>query len=78
MKDHSTEIEKKKIESWRPHNLDLGMRSDYDKVVTYVESLGMVIAKRCPGSREKSLAFTKLEECKFWATAALLKTTSEE
>lgn len=36
-----------------------------------------LIATYCPSSRERSLAFTKLEECRMWANAAIAKNEKE-
>lgn len=35
------------------------------------------IQGKCPESREKSLAFTKLEECIMWANAAIFRNETE-
>ena len=37
----------------------------------------MTIQGECPESREKSLAFTKLEECIMWANAAIARNEIE-
>ena len=37
------------------------------------ENLAHVIDNACPAGREKSLAMTKLEESKFWASAAIAR-----
>ena len=37
------------------------------------ENLAHVIDRICPGGREKSLAMTKLEESKFWASASVAR-----
>ena len=35
--------------------------------------IGLLIESTCPDGREKSLAFTKLEEAKMWASAAVAR-----
>ncbi len=37
------------------------------------ESVMSRVEEVCPGGREKSLAFTKLEEAKMWASAAVAR-----
>jgi hypothetical protein len=37
----------------------------------------LAIQANCPESREKSLAFTKLEECVMWANAAIARNETE-
>lgn len=39
--------------------------------------LAVVIKDNCPESRERSLAFTKLEECVMWANAAIARNEAE-
>lgn len=39
--------------------------------------LAVTIQCECPESREKSLAFTKLEECIMWANAAIARNEIE-
>jgi len=36
------------------------------------EAVGKVIERSCPDGREKALVFTKLEEAKMWASAAVV------
>jgi hypothetical protein len=38
----------------------------------------LVLAQQCPDSRERSLAFTKLEEVVMWANAAIARRTSAD
>jgi len=50
-----------------------------DQVSRYVylreemKSLAHKIMEACPGSRERALALTKLEECNMWANAAIAR-----
>lgn len=64
--------------------LDINNRFTYhqpqsDDTAKYVEireaarELAHLINKRCPESREKSLAITKLEEVVFWANAGIAR-----
>lgn len=39
--------------------------------------MARTIAGRCPDSREKSLAMTKLEECSMWANASIARNGGE-
>lgn len=46
---------------------------DHDYIRNKCRNLAEKIDKTCPGSREKSIAITKLEEVMFWANAALAR-----
>lgn len=37
------------------------------------KAMANLIEKKCPDSREKSLAITKLEECIMWANASIAR-----
>lgn len=37
------------------------------------KEFAMLINRLCPSSRERSLAFTKLEECIMWANASIAR-----
>ncbi len=37
------------------------------------KELALLVEDCCPDSREKSLAFTKLEECVMWANASIAR-----
>lgn len=51
---------------------DLGVKRHEQLSVT-LEAALTVIAGVCPEGREKSLAITKIEEAKFWASAAVAR-----
>jgi hypothetical protein len=42
-----------------------------DDLKNGITHLAHAIDSHCPGSREKSLALTRLEECKMWAIRAI-------
>lgn len=42
-----------------------------DEIRAKATELDELIAQKCPGSRESSLAMTKLEECSMWAIKAI-------
>ena len=54
-------------------------KPDEDKAVRYLnirntaKDMAYVIENVCPESREKSLAFTKLEEAVMWANASIAR-----
>lgn len=58
-------------------------KPDEDRTVRYTHIRGMakdmayVIDNVCPESREKSLAFTKLEEAVMWANASIARNECE-
>jgi len=45
----------------------------YEQIRDSGHDLAGIINERCPDSREKSLAMTKLEECVMWANAAIAR-----
>lgn len=47
--------------------------ASYEVIRSMAKGLVLDIRSQCPDSREKSLAFTKLEECVMWANAAIAR-----
>jgi hypothetical protein len=45
----------------------------YDSIRATAKAFAQVVDDQCPESREKSLAFTKLEEAVMWANAAIAR-----
>jgi hypothetical protein len=45
----------------------------YEAIRGQVKYLAAIIESSCPDSREKSLAFTKLDECMMWANASIAR-----
>lgn len=45
----------------------------YNGIREYAKEFAKLIDAKCPDSREKSLAFTKLEEAVMWANAAIAR-----
>lgn len=45
----------------------------YEKLRNKAKEMAMHIDSLCPGSREKSLAMTKLEEVVMWANASIAR-----
>lgn len=62
---------------FEPHSLDEGQSGDMAAVREAAKGLARAIAGRCPDSREKSLAMTKLEECAMWANASIARNGGE-
>lgn len=50
-----------------------GQPERYELIRNKAKELALVIEKSCPDSREKSLAFTKLEEAVMWANASIAR-----
>ena len=49
----------------------------FEAIRSQARWLARVVQSECPDSREKSLAFTKLEECIMWANAAIARNEIE-
>ena len=45
----------------------------YNALRSEAKDLALRIEALCPDSRERSIAFTKLEECVMWANAAIAR-----
>lgn len=50
-----------------------GQPQKYESIRATAKILAQAIDNRCPDSREKSLALTKLEEVVFWANASIAR-----
>ena len=50
-----------------------GQPEKYTVLRETAKGLAMLINDNCPESREKSLAFAKLEECVMWANASIAR-----
>ena len=55
------------------HAPKTGQPERYETIRSKAKELAVLIEKDCPDSREKSLAFTKLEEAVMWANAAIAR-----
>ncbi len=53
------------------HPLDYEQAERCERILNQAEDLAYTIDRLCPNSREKSLAWTALEECVMWANAAI-------
>lgn len=50
-----------------------GQPLKYEEIRGGAHCLAMIIDEKCPDSREKSLAYTALEESVMWANAAIAR-----
>lgn len=50
-----------------------GQPEIYEKIRSMAKDFAYLLYELCPASREKSLAFTKLEESVFWANASIAR-----
>jgi hypothetical protein len=50
-----------------------GQQEKYQDLRAKAKELAYMIEELCPGSREKSLAMTKLEESVMWANASIAR-----
>ena len=53
------------------HEPKLDQAGRYVDIRARSRELAELMLETCPPSRERSLALTKLEECAFWANAAI-------
>ena len=57
--------------NFKSHKIDDTQKSQINNIEIKFIGLAEQIEYSCPNSRERSIAITKLEEVKFWATAAI-------
>jgi hypothetical protein len=50
-----------------------GQHEKYNELRLKAKELAYLIEELCPKSREKSVAFTKLEECVMWTNASIAR-----
>ena len=50
-----------------------GQPEKYEKIRAKAKEFAYLLDELCPGSREKSLAMTKLEESVMWANASIAR-----
>lgn len=58
-------------DKYQPHEMNAIQKATIDNIRYFAERLDECISNGVPDSREKSLAFTKLEECVMWANKAI-------
>lgn len=67
-------IEVQRIEkNFSYHAPKEGQPEKYEEIRAKAKELALLIQNKTPGSREKSLAMTKLEEVVFWSNAAIAR-----
>lgn len=59
--------------NFRYHAPKDGQQEKYQALRSKAKELAYLVAELCPGSREKSLAMTKLEESVMWANASIAR-----
>lgn len=55
------------------HSPKEGQTEKYELIRAKAKELAYIIEDACPGSREKALAMTKLEESVMWANASIAR-----
>lgn len=60
------------------HSLDEEQIRAISTIREVTTGLAVILNERCPSSREKSLALTKLEECAMWANKAIAMQKTED
>lgn len=65
---------KKRIENdYTYHAPDNDQRERYESIRAHAKDFAYLIEEFCPESRERSIAFTKLDECVMWANASIAR-----
>lgn len=59
--------------NFRYHAPKPGQAERYQKIRDKAKELAYLLEEECPGSRERSLALTKLEESVMWANASIAR-----
>lgn len=68
----TTELERVLDSLTNQSPIDPGIVEHIENVRNYAKDLAAQIARSCPQSRERSLAFTKLEETVMWAVKGII------
>jgi hypothetical protein len=69
-----SEKDAKNIENNFVYHTPSGMQqARYESIRAHCKTLAVYLATECPPSRELSLALTNLEQCHFWANAAIAR-----
>lgn len=50
-----------------------GQPEKYEQIRNYAHGLAALVNTHCPDSREKSLAFTSIDQAVMWANAAIAR-----
>lgn len=64
--------------NYKSHNVDEVQAAQMNVIRLSCKELAERIEKHVPNSREKSLAFTNLEQVMFWANAGIARNKEEE
>lgn len=59
--------------NFKYHKPKEGQTEKYTQIRDNAKQLAVLLDIECPGSREKALAMTKLEECVMWANASIAR-----
>jgi hypothetical protein len=75
---NSMSFEQYEIENNFTYHKPFGNQPErYEKLRSKAKELANLILELCPKSREKSLAFTKLEESIMWANSSIARNEKE-
>lgn len=66
-------MEKQIDRAFTYHTSNEGQIERYTQIRDKAKELARLIYEACPGSREQSLAMTKIEEAVMWANAAIAR-----
>ena len=67
-------VERDKLEKIFTYHSPKGDQSErYVVIRNTAKAFAMLVIDKCPTSRERSLAITKLEECVMWANASIAR-----
>lgn len=69
--EHSRDLDLDNIYTY--HAPSTSQQERYERIRSRAKELAILIAVDCPGSRERSIAFTKLEEFVMWANASIAR-----
>jgi hypothetical protein len=61
------------IDRFLYHKPDDTMTKQIEQIRQQTLSLAKLLAELCPDGRERSIAFTKMEECSMWAVKSIVR-----